>query len=209
MKIIIFGATGGIGQHVVKYAIAKGHEVTVYVRNPEKIKSDKVKIIEGELSNYNKIREALVNQEAVIWCVGIPMKRKYDKMESLEGHKNLINAMNECGVKRLVDWGTPSVPFEKDKRSFITVVPGIMAGIALTRAKEEMVAIAKLISDADIDWTMVRFMSPNNSKYKGTVKVGYGDIKMSMGVSREDIAAFMVEQLESDKFIKSMPIIGS
>ena len=37
MKIIIFGATGTVGQELVKQAIAQGHQVTAFVRNPEKM----------------------------------------------------------------------------------------------------------------------------------------------------------------------------
>ncbi len=37
MKIIVFGATGGVGQHVVKQALEKGIEVTAFVRTPSKV----------------------------------------------------------------------------------------------------------------------------------------------------------------------------
>lgn len=37
MKVLIFGATGGIGKWAVKHAFKKGHEVTAFVRNPQKI----------------------------------------------------------------------------------------------------------------------------------------------------------------------------
>lgn len=138
MNIIIFGAAGGIGRHAVKHALAKGYQVTTYLRDQNKLNiSDKnLRIVEGEISDYTAVLNALQGQDAVIWCVGIPLKRTYEKMQSLEGHQVLVRAMEEAGVQRLVDWGTPSVPFEKDKKSFITVVPGIMAGIALTMAKK-------------------------------------------------------------------------
>lgn len=37
MKIIVFGATGGVGQQVVKQALKKGIKVTAFVRTPSKI----------------------------------------------------------------------------------------------------------------------------------------------------------------------------
>ena len=37
MKIIIFGATGGIGHHAVRHALEKGYEVVAYVRSPQKM----------------------------------------------------------------------------------------------------------------------------------------------------------------------------
>ncbi|WP_294335589.1 NAD(P)-dependent oxidoreductase [uncultured Clostridium sp.] len=211
MNVIIFGATGGIGKWAVKHALEKGYNVTAYVRNSQKVKTkdNKLTIVQGEIYDYDKVKSALAGQNAVIWCVGIPMKNKLVKLESQKGHEILLKAMKEQGVKRLIDWGTPSVAFEKDKKSFITVVPGIMAGIMFSKAKAEMVDIGQMLKKSDLDWTMVRFLMPQNTAYTGKVKVGFGDVKMNFAISREDIGAFMVEQVESKKYIKSMPIIGS
>lgn len=211
MNVIIFGASGGIGKWAVKHALAKGYNVTAYLRNPGKldVQNEKLRVVKGEVSDYETMRSALKDQDAVIWCVGIPMTNNYEKMEALAGHQNLLNAMKETGVKRLVDWGTPSVPFEKDKKAFVTVVPGIMAGILFKKAKQEMIAIGQLLKESDLDWTLVRFMMPKDTTYTGKVKIGFGDVKMSLAISREDIGAFMVEQVESKHYIRSMPIIGS
>ncbi len=211
MNVVVFGATGGIGRHAVSYALKKGYNVTAYVRNPQKLEitDEKLTVIKGELTEYDKIREVVVGKDAVIWCVGIPMKNKLVKFESKKGHENLLQAMKETGVKRLVDWGTPSVSFEKDAKSFITVVPGIMAGILFSKAKEEMVTIGEMLKASDLDWILVRFMMPQNTPYTGKVKVGFGDVKMNFAISREDIGAFMVEQVESNQYIRSMPIIGT
>lgn len=211
MKVIIFGATGGIGKHAVKHALEKGYEVTAFVRNSTKIKekAENLKVVEGQIDDPVAVKEALKGQDAVIWCVGIPMTGKYERMESLEGHRVLLPAMKDTGVKRLIDWGTPSVHSDEDKRSMITVVPGILAGIMFKKAKDEMVAIGDLLKASELDWTLVRFMAPKDTPYTGKVKVGYGDVKMSFAISREDIGAFMVEQLDNDKYVRSMPIIGS
>ncbi|MCF6418511.1 MAG: NAD(P)H-binding protein [Furfurilactobacillus sp.] len=211
MKVIIFGATGGIGKYALKHSLQKGYTVTAYVRNPDKvqIKDSNLTIVQGEITDNKSMKTAMQGQDAVIWCIGIPLKRKYETMASLESHKILLTAMREYGVKRLIDWGTPSVPFKKDKKSFITVVPGILAGIGLTTAKKEMIEIGKLVQESNLNWTIVRFMAPKNASYTNNVKVGFGDTKMNFAISREDIGAFMVEQLESKKYINSMPIIGS
>ena len=211
MNVIIFGATGGIGKCSVRHALDKGYHVTAYVRNKKKmtIQDNKLTIVQGEIFDYNKVKHALADQDAVIWCVGIPMKNKQVKFESQKGHEILLKAMKEQGVKRLIDWGTPSVAFDKDKKSFITVVPGIMAGIMFGKAKEEMITIGQMLKESDLDWTMVRFMMPQNTPYTGKVKVGFGDVKMKFAISREDIGAFMVDQVENKKYIRSMPIIGS
>lgn len=211
MKVLIFGATGGIGKWAVKHALEKGHEVTAFVRNPEKINIQDpcLHVVQGNISNYDHVLSAVTDQDAVIWCVGIPMNRKYNKMESLEGHQVLLKAMNTVGVKRIIDWATPSVSFKKDKKSVATVIPKILAGIAFPMAKAEIIATSNLIQTSDLDWTIVRFLAPKDTPYTGNVKAGFGDVKMSFNISREDIAVFMVNQLETTNYSHSMPIIGS
>ena len=130
-------------------------------------------------------------------------------MESLDGHKNLLKAMNECGIERLINWATPSVRFKKDKKSFTTVVPGFMAGILFPMAKKEILYISDMITASKLKWTIVRFMAPKDTQFTGNVKVGFGDTKMSFNISREDIGAFMVEQMSNKTYENSMPIIGS
>jgi hypothetical protein len=89
------------------------------------------------------------------------------------------------------------------------VVPGLIAGITLRHAKEEMQKIGDLLQESDVNFTLVRFMAPKNTVYTGEVKVGFGDVKMKLAISREDIGAFMIDQIQSDQYLRSMPIIGS
>ena len=39
MKIVLFGATGNVGQRIATEALSRGHEVVGVVREPEKVKS--------------------------------------------------------------------------------------------------------------------------------------------------------------------------
>ena len=83
MKVIIFGASGGIGKLALQHALEKGYDVKAFLRNPLKltIKHKNLTIIQGEINNYNHIKNAIFDCDAVIWCVGIPMK-KYKHMDS-------------------------------------------------------------------------------------------------------------------------------
>lgn len=210
MKITIFGASGGIGQHAVEHALNAGYEVNAFVRHPEKVKvvNDRLHVIQGSIDNYTEVSAAIEGSDAVVWCVGIPM-RKYVGTPSLDGHRVLLRAMKAQNISRLIDWGTPSIHFERDTKSFVTVVPGMMAGIVLRQAKEEMQKIGELLQESDVNFTLVRFMAPKDTAYTGEVKVGFGDVKMKFAISRADIGAFMIDQIQSAQYLRSMPIIGS
>ena len=56
MKVVLFGATGGIGKWVLKHALDEGHEVTAFVRNPKKIalQHEKLKIFQGQVNPYTR-----------------------------------------------------------------------------------------------------------------------------------------------------------
>ena len=75
MKIIIFGATGGIGHHAVRHALEKGYEVVAYVRSPQKMTMEhpQLTIAKGVLTDYEAMRDAMRGCDAVVWTVGVSM----------------------------------------------------------------------------------------------------------------------------------------
>jgi len=210
MKVIIFGATGGIGKWAVKHALDKGYEVIAYVRNPAKMtqQHERLHVVKAQISDVSAMTKALKGADAAIWCVGVNMNDKLVSNEELIGHENLLQAMKTNGVKRIITWATTSVKAEGDKLSLATVLPPIIAGFKFPNGKRELRAIAELLKTSDTDWTIVRFLGPKNTPYTGKVKVTFGDKRINFFISREDIGAFMVEQVESRDYIHRMPIIG-
>ena len=54
-RVIILGATGALGRHVLRQAVAAGHDVTVFVRTPSKLLPDvrdRVSVHAGDLSTH-------------------------------------------------------------------------------------------------------------------------------------------------------------
>jgi len=211
MKITLFGASGNIGYLLLKQAINEGHHVIAYVRNPSRLalSHGNLQIIKGNLDDKNNIRKAVEGADVVISVLGPPLQRKYEGMPLLEGHRNILSSMKEVGVRRFITLATPSVKFEKDVRSFATVFPGIMARLLFPIPYKEIVAIGDLVKMTDLDWTVVRIIAPNDKPEIGKVNVTFGDIKLNMAISREDIAAFILNEAEQGNYFKSMPIIGS
>ena len=60
MKLTVFGATGGVGRHVVTQALDRGDQVTAYVRNPAKldIGHPELTVIAGELTDRDGVQRA-------------------------------------------------------------------------------------------------------------------------------------------------------
>jgi putative NADH-flavin reductase len=73
MKVAIFGATGGTGQQLVEQALAQGHEVTAFVRNPAKVtaKHEKLKVVKGNVTDCHSVGTAVAGQDAVFSALGV------------------------------------------------------------------------------------------------------------------------------------------
>jgi putative NADH-flavin reductase len=211
MKMTIFGASGSIGKLLVRIALAEGYSVKAYVRNPSKLdlKHPNLITVQGKLQEYEKIKQAISGVDVVISTLGPPLKRMYDDFSVLEGHKNIIKAMESENIKRFITIATPSVKSAEDKPSLVTRMPAVMAKILFPCAYKEIVQAGEVVIASRLDWTIVRFIAPNNKPKKGKVKITFGNTKIKWGIPREDIADFILKQTKDNEFVHSMPIIGS
>ena len=71
-RVIILGATGSLGRHVLRQAVGAGHEVTVFVRTPSKLSPEfreRVSVHTGDLSALVPL-DLVRGQDALINCAG-------------------------------------------------------------------------------------------------------------------------------------------
>jgi nucleoside-diphosphate-sugar epimerase len=71
----------------------------------------------GDLENFGNVKEALIGIDAVIHCASkVGMNGRYQDFYNANvlGTENLIKAMKETGIKKLVYTSTPSVVFGKE-----------------------------------------------------------------------------------------------
>ena len=73
MKLLIFGATGGTGRQLVEQALAQGHLVTAFVRNPSKlgIAHQNLRVVQGDVLRYDTVEPAVCGQDAVLSALGV------------------------------------------------------------------------------------------------------------------------------------------
>src|SRR5438128_10901833 len=68
MKLVVFGATGNVGQHVVAEALRRGHEVVGVVRDPDAVQSPdkRVKLLKGDATNADSVAKIARGADAVV-----------------------------------------------------------------------------------------------------------------------------------------------
>ena len=72
MKVVVFGASGGTGCHIVDQALEAGYEVTAFVRSPEKlgIEHCNLTIFQGDVMDAESVERAIAGQDAVLSVLG-------------------------------------------------------------------------------------------------------------------------------------------
>lgn len=201
MQVIIFGATGSLGSHVVQQALAKGYAVKAFTRNAEKLKEMKsphLNIIQGDVNNFDDVLKAIKGVDAVLCALGDGTKGKV----RATGTKNIVNAMESLGVDRLICQTTLGTGESWHNLNFFWKY--IMFGFLLKRAFQDHELQEDYIRESDLDFTIVRPSAFTNGPSSRDFKVGFNANarNLCLKISRADIAYFMVEQLSSEKFIK-------
>ena len=102
MKLLIIGATGQTGQELLKQALAQGQVVSAYVRNPQKLPADsRLTIYQGQLSEEDKLRQAMTGQDAVLLTLGNSFaNRSQPVFEKVM--PTIIASMKQAQVQRLI-----------------------------------------------------------------------------------------------------------
>lgn len=201
MKTIVFGATGTVGIEIVKQGLTSGHEVTAFVRNPEKLsflKHENLKIVQGDVLNAEDVERALQGQEIVLCALGDGSKGKV----RAAGTGNIIEAMNKVGVPRLICQSTLGAGDSYGSLNFVWKY--IMFGILLRRALSDHNLQEKLIQDSNLDYTIVRPSAFTNGEITRNYEIGFDNNRkgLSLKINRADIADFMLNQLTGDRFSK-------
>ena len=102
MKLAIFGATGGTGIQLVVQALAAGHEVTAFVRDPAKlnIQHDCLRMVQGDVIDPQAVERAVNGVGAVISVLNTRRDAKGSPIT--QGTQNILAAMKKYGVRRQV-----------------------------------------------------------------------------------------------------------
>ena len=208
MNLLIIGATGGTGRALVEQALAQGHTVTAFVRNPEKVKTshERLSIARGDVLDPESVESAVRGKDAVLSALG--HKRWFIKTSILsDGTKNVIAAMEKHGVKRFVCETTLGIGDRRGRLGlYYTLFVGIFIVYFYFRDKERQ---EELIKTSKLDWIIVRPGRLTNGRKRGSCRHGLnlGSLIFTLSISRADVADFMLKQLTDNSYLRKTPVV--
>ncbi|HKH09751.1 MAG TPA: NAD(P)H-binding protein [Rubrobacter sp.] len=152
MKVLVFGATGSVGRHIVEQALARGHEVTAFVRDPSgpDAAHERLTVFRGDVLDAASVEGAVRGQEAVLCSIGAGRKGRVRS----EGTRNIVRAMEGTGVRRLVCQTTLGAGESSGNLSFFW--KHVMFGLLLRGAFADHEQQEAHVRMGALDWTIVR-----------------------------------------------------
>jgi nucleoside-diphosphate-sugar epimerase len=212
VQLTVFGATGGIGRHVVDQALADGHDVVTYVRTPEKVdrRSPRLRIVVGELSDPAAIQQAVQGSQAVISALGPSLKRGATGTPVTDGTNNILKAMQATGVDRFIGLATPSVPDPRDHPTLKGRALPVLARLMFPNALTELRGMTQAVTESGLNWTLARITNPTDKPATGRVRAGFlGRDDVGSSMTRADIARFLLDQVTDDTYRQAAPAISN
>jgi putative NADH-flavin reductase len=212
MKLTIFGGTGEAGRQLIEQALAEGNELVAFVRNPSKLAlhHEHLTVVQGELHNLANIEHAVHDADAVISLLG-PRPGEDSKSKPLtQGMQNIVTTMKKFGVRRLIAVSTPSANAANDLPDLKFKLLVTIIKTAMRPVYEEIVNVARIVRDSELEWTIFRVSILNNDPKSSKVRVGYlGKGEVGVRLSRADLAGFILDGLKNAEYIRQMPAISN
>jgi putative NADH-flavin reductase len=208
MKICIFGADGKTGIEIIQYAIKKRFEIVAFVYGKTIIThvEEDIKKLTGDVLNYDQVLQACVGCDAIISVLG-HVKNSDTRMQT-KGIANIVLAMKENNIQRIISLTGTGVRIEGDSPSFIDkVLNFIIKKIDPDRIKDG-IEHAKVLESSGLDWTIVRVLKLGNDKKNienyTLTKGGPAELQ----TSRKKVAHVMVDLIEDKSYVGKMPVIS-
>lgn len=194
MKLIVFGATGGVGKEFVEQAIKKGYDVTAFVRSPEKVTTEGINIIQGDAFDTAAVTNAIAGHEVVVSCVG--STEGPEKNTSIEKMvRNIADGMVANNVTRVLYCASAGVDNE---------LPGLMGKMVMKMLakplKDHRNALDYLLSK-NVTYTIARPMGLKNDPIElDYTEVFDGPPNGKSSIPRASVAHFLVKSLDDSKY---------
>src|SRR6266487_1522237 len=211
MKILVLGANGAVGQLAIDQLLSASHEVKALVRNASTLpkKHPLLTVVQGDPTNAADLHRLLAGQNAVLSTLGVRKNKRTTLRTDVA--RTLLAGMKKHGVRKLVWLDGAGVGSSKEFMQRSSFLFGrILMPLFLNHMYADAAVADSLIEKSGCDWVIVRPMSFTNGPKTGNITVITDmstTVKLRLRISRADVAAFLVEQLVTDHYVRQMPII--
>jgi putative NADH-flavin reductase len=207
MKIVVVGAGGRTGRHVLEQGLARGHEVVGIARDAAKLSSalgsdarKSTRIVTATAADAAALTEAFRDVDAVVSALG-PNKTSGDRVLTT-GITATLAAMKAAGVRRLVVVSASGHLTDGDA-FFVRMLVKPILGALLRTQYADMREMERIVQASSTDWTIMRPPMLTDKDARGSYQSRRNlNVRSGFTITREDLAAAILDQLEDDTTIR-------
>lgn len=209
MTIALLGATGKTGRRVLDRALAAGYDVQALVRDPAKLvaQDPRLTVVAGDVLDPGAVDRVVAGSDVVLSLFG--QVKGSPRTLQTDGTRNVVDAMQRHGVRRLVtlSGGGLRAPQDRPKApdKVIRFLLKTLAGHVLADAEGHLA----ILEASDLDWTVVRGPRLLETPGTGSYRVGWVGVEASTQISRDDLADFLLTQVDDRTHVHQMPFISA
>lgn len=208
LDIVVYGATGKVGSHVVQEALDRGYRVTAVSRHPEEIETQHVNlsVVKGDLLDEASIKKIVAGKDVVILSVRGVIGDSGSPESALQyiAAENLVDVLSAVGsnAPRLLHVGGSGTLEVKRGVSYAATLPKMLLPKALEiEILGQMLALEFYRKVDDVNWT---YVTPpknfTNGPRTGIFRIGgdraLEDDRGRTRVSRADFAVALIDEAE-------------
>lgn len=189
-------------------ALAAGHQVRVLVRDPSRlsVSDDRLEIVQGDALDPDAVDRLVAGTDVVLSLFG-HVKGSPATLQT-DGTRLVVDAMKRHGVSRIVTLSGGGLRAEQDRPGFadraITIALRLMAGPVLADAQGHL----EVLKASGLDWTVVRAPRLTETPGRGAYRVGWVGVDASTKISRDDLADFILTQVDDRRLVGALPFVS-
>ena len=209
MNVLVLGATGATGRHVVTRALQLGHLVTTLVRDSQRLRiaSDRLRVLTGNVvDDEAALVSAVSRQDAVICTLGVGKSFKSGGLIAASVPR-IVRAMAIQRVRRLIFTSAFGVG---DTYRDVPFVPRLFIRTLLRDVYRDKHAGEQALRNSGLDWTLIYPTGLTDGPATGAYRMGERlSLRGFPRIARADVADFLVKQLEDSSYIRKGVLVTS
>jgi len=203
MKLIVLGATGATGLEIVRQAIERGHDVTAFVRSPDRLNpfKDRIAVVKGDPLNSAELATALKGHDAVISGFGPRLPISKADTDLLQRFAAAVTtAMPLAGINRIVVESTAFL-----FRDSVIPPTYLFGRLFFSGVTADSAAMEAIFTASKLAWTLVRPPRLTDNSYTGKYRTQEGHLPpFGFSISRADVADCMIKAVQNDATVRKV-----
>lgn len=211
MKLVVLGASGGVGRLLVEQAVAAGHDVVAVVRSSSQVPAfaPSVRVVRANLSDAAALADAFVGADAVLSALGLklqglaPWNQPEDKTFLDTSTAAIVRAMQQAGVKRVLAVSSSGIGDSE------AILPGFfkvfIAASAMRHVWPALNRMEAAYTASGLDVCLVRPTGLTDGAATGTIVEASKLVGQSQ-IARADVAGFMLQEVQKPTMRRAVVI---